>query len=29
MESFPLLVGSLFLFIVLGLIMWLSQKLEW
>lgn len=29
MDTFPLLVGSIFLFIVLGLVMYLSRKLTW
>lgn len=29
MDSFPLLVGSLFLFVVLGIVMYLSRKLTW
>ncbi len=29
MDTFPLLVGSVFLFIVLGLVMYLSRKLTW
>lgn len=29
MDTFPLLVGSIFLFIILGLVMYLSRKLTW
>ena len=29
MDAFPLLVGSLFLFVVLGVVMYLSRKLTW
>ncbi len=29
MDTFPLLVGSLFLFVVLGVVMYLSRKLTW
>ncbi len=29
MDTFPLLVGSIFLFIVLGIVMYLSRKLTW
>ncbi|PIE84458.1 MAG: hypothetical protein CSA07_01740 [Bacteroidia bacterium] len=29
METFPLLVGSIFLFLMLGLVMYLSQRMSW
>ncbi len=29
LESFPLLVGSVFLFVMLGVVMYLSQKMKW
>lgn len=29
LESFPLLVGSIFLFVILGVVMYLSQKMKW